>query len=46
MLFQLTILQPFSFEDAKDADNSLLDVRGKEISIFIIFLFFSIFHFL
>ena len=46
MLFQLTILQLFSFEDAKDADNSLLEARGKDISIFLIFLFFSIFNFL
>ena len=40
MMFQLTILQLFSFEDAKDAANSLLEVRGKDISIFLIFLFF------
>ena len=40
MLFQLTILQLFSFEDAKDADNSLLEARGKDISIFHIFFFF------
>ena len=46
MLFQLTILQLFSFEDAKDADNSLLEARGKDISMFLIFLFFSIFNFL
>ena len=46
MLFQLTILQLFSFEDAKDADNSLLEARGKDISIFIIFLFLPIFNFL
>ena len=46
MLFQLTILQLFSFEDAKDADNSLLEARGKDISIFLIFLFLSIFNFL
>ena len=42
MLFQLTILQLFSFEDAKDADNSLIEARGKDNSIFLIFLFFSI----
>ena len=46
MLFQLTILQLFSFEDAKDAVNSLLEARGKDISIFLIFLFLSIFNFL
>ena len=46
MLFQLTILQLFLFEDAKDADNSLLEARGKDISIFLIFLFLSIFNFL
>ena len=40
MLFQLTILQLFSFEDAKDADNSLLEARGKDISIFLIFCFY------
>ena len=45
MLFQLTILQIFSFEDAKDADNSLLEARGKDISIFLIF-FLSIINFL
>ena len=43
MLFQLTILQLFSFEDA---DNSLLEASGKDISIFLIFLFLSIFNFL
>ena len=46
MLFQLTILQLSSFEDAKDADNSLIEARGKDISIFLIFLFLSIFNFL
>ena len=46
MLFQLTILQLFSFEDAKDADNSLLEARGKDISTFLIFLFLSIINFL
>ena len=46
MLFQLTILQLFSFEDAKDADNALLEAHGKDISIFLIFLFLSIFNFL
>ena len=46
MLFQLTILQLFSFEDANDTDNSLLEARCKDISIFIIFLFFSISNFL
>ena len=46
MLFQLTILQLFSFEDAKDADNSLIEARGKAISIFLIILFLSIFNFL
>ena len=46
MLFQVTILQLFSFEDAKDADNSLIEARGKDISIFLIFLFLSIFKFL
>ena len=40
MLFQLTILQLFSFEDTKDADNSLLEARGKDISIFLIFFFY------
>ena len=46
MLFLLTIVQLFSFEDAKDADNSLIEARGKDISIFLIFLFLSIFNFL
>ena len=40
MMFQLTILQLFSFEGAKDADNSLLEARGKDISICLIFFSF------